>query len=59
MEINQYNSVSYNASNDFDQWNVQSANATGVGAAANDFVERGIDLNEQSFVIKQLLFLGV
>lgn len=47
MEINRYNCASYNASNDFDQWNVQSANATGVGAAANDFVERGIDLNEQ------------
>ncbi len=31
----------------FNQWNVPSANATGFGAAADDFMERGIDLNEQ------------
>jgi DNA polymerase V len=47
MEINQYNRTSYHGSKDFTQWNVQSANATGFGAAADDFMERGIDLNEQ------------
>ena len=47
MEINEYNYSSYNGSKDFDQWSVQSANATGFGAAADDFMERGIDLNEQ------------
>jgi DNA polymerase V len=47
MDIDQYNSASYYGSRDFNQWNVPSANATGFGAAADDFMERGIDLNEQ------------
>jgi DNA polymerase V len=47
MDINQFNRTAYNGSKDFDQWNVQNANATGFGAAADDFMERGIDLNEQ------------
>lgn len=47
MEINQFNSAKYKGSKNFDQWDVQSANATGFGAAADDFMERGIDLNEQ------------
>lgn len=47
LEINEYNYSWYNGSEDFDQWNVQSANATGFGAAADDFMERGIDLDEQ------------
>ncbi len=47
MDINQFNYADYNGSKDFNQWNVQSANATGFGAAADDFMERGIDLNEQ------------
>ena len=29
------------------QWEVPTANATGFGAAADDYAERGIDLNEQ------------
>jgi DNA polymerase V len=38
---------SYKGSRDFDQWQVPTANATGFGAAADDYAERGIDLNEQ------------
>lgn len=47
MEINQFKTTSYKGSKSFNQWDVQSANATGFGAAADDFMERGIDLNEQ------------
>lgn len=38
---------SYKGSKDFTQQNIQTANATGFGAAADDHAERGIDLNEQ------------
>lgn len=37
----------YKGSKQFDQWKVPNANATGFGAAADDYMERGIDLNEQ------------
>ena len=37
---------SYNGSKDYNQWQVHTANATGFGAAADDYAERGIDLNE-------------
>jgi DNA polymerase V len=37
----------YRGSKQFTQQEVRSANATGFGAAADDFMERGIDLNEQ------------
>jgi DNA polymerase V len=46
MPTNPINS-SYNGSKNFDQWQVHTANATGFGAAADDYAERGIDLNEQ------------
>jgi len=36
----------YKGTKEFSQWNVQTANATGFGAAADDYSERGIDLNE-------------
>jgi len=39
--------TSYNGSKNYDQWQVHTANATGFGAAADDYAERGIDLNEQ------------
>ncbi|RFM29839.1 LexA family protein [Deminuibacter soli] len=41
-----YGSV-YKGSKAFNQWDVPTANATGFGAAADDYMERGIDLNEQ------------
>lgn len=37
----------YKGSKDFTQQDVHTANATGFGAAADDYAERGIDLNEQ------------
>jgi DNA polymerase V len=39
--------AAYKGSKQFTQQNVRTANATGFGAAADDFMERGIDLNEQ------------
>lgn len=44
--INGY-AASYKGTKDFTQHHVHSANATGFGAAADDYSERGIDLNEQ------------
>ena len=41
-----YNSA-YTGSKNLDQWDIPTANATGFGAAADDYMERGIDLNEQ------------
>ncbi len=37
----------YRGSKDFSQQDIRTANATGFGAAADDYAERGIDLNEQ------------
>jgi DNA polymerase V len=39
--------AAYKGTKDFTQHNVHAANATGFGAAADDYSERGIDLNEQ------------
>ena len=47
MESGELFSSAYKGSKDFNQWNVKTANATGFGAAADDYAERGIDLNEQ------------
>ncbi len=38
---------SYDGSKKFHQRDIQTANATGFSAAADDYMERGIDLNEQ------------
>jgi DNA polymerase V len=37
----------YEGSKQYTQQQVRTANATGFGAAADDYAERGIDLNEQ------------
>lgn len=50
-----YNSA-YNGSKDFTQQNVKTANANGFGAAADDYMERGIDLNEQLILNKPATF---
>src|SRR6478672_1213832 len=42
-----YNSPRYKGTKNFSQHDVHAANATGFGAAADDYSERGIDLNEQ------------
>lgn len=39
--------ASYEGTKNFSQMDVHHANATGFGAAADDYMERGIDLNEQ------------
>lgn len=48
--------ASYKGSKQFKQANVQVANATGFGAAADDYAERGIDLNEQLIKNKPATF---
>lgn len=50
-----YNAA-YNGTKDFNQWEVPTANATGFGAAADDYMERGIDLNEQLILNKPATF---
>jgi DNA polymerase V len=47
MELEQFFGMTYKGSKRFTQWDIPSANATGFGAAADDYMERGIDLNEQ------------
>lgn len=39
--------AAYKGSKQYTQQQVRTANATGFGAAADDYAERGIDLNEQ------------
>lgn len=39
--------AAYRGSKQFTQQQVRTANATGFGAAADDYAEKGIDLNEQ------------
>ncbi len=47
MNGDEFYSAAYRGSKQFTQQEVKTANATGFGAAADDFMERGIDLNEQ------------
>ncbi|HXB94005.1 MAG TPA: translesion error-prone DNA polymerase V autoproteolytic subunit [Puia sp.] len=47
MELEQFFGIQYKGTKRFHQSNVPTANATGFGAAADDYMERGIDLNEQ------------
>lgn len=47
MEIEQFTGMNYKGTKRFTQMDVPTANATGFGAAADDYMERGIDLNEQ------------
>ena len=47
---------SYKGTKTFTQHQVHSANATGFGAAADDYAERGIDLNEQLIQNKTATF---
>ena len=39
MDTNPINSSSYNGTKTFDQWKVNTANATGFGAAADDYAQ--------------------
>jgi len=47
MEEEQFFSPAYKGSKEYSQQDIPTANATGFGAAADDYMERGIDLNEQ------------
>jgi DNA polymerase V len=47
MHEHSYYRTAYAGSKTFEQQQVHTANATGFGAAADDYMERGIDLNEQ------------
>jgi len=47
MDGEQFFGAAYKGSKNFSQQEVKTANATGFGAAADDYAERGIDLNEQ------------
>lgn len=47
---------SYQGSKNYTQWNVKTADATGFGAAADDYMERGVDLNEQLIQNKPATF---
>ncbi|HSU26803.1 MAG TPA: translesion error-prone DNA polymerase V autoproteolytic subunit [Chitinophagaceae bacterium] len=47
MESEEFYGAAYKGSKDYTQQQVKTANATGFGAAADDYMERGIDLNEQ------------
>src|SRR3954462_8969691 len=56
MENEYFFGSSYNGSKGFSQQDVPTANATGFGAAADDYMERGIDLNEQLILNKPATF---
>ena len=47
MEGEEIYGAAYKGSKQYTQKEVKTANATGFGAAADDYMERGIDLNEQ------------
>src|SRR6476620_12604249 len=46
MDGEYFSGAAYRGSKQFSQQDVRTANATGFGAAADDYAERGIDLNE-------------
>ncbi len=47
MDNDLFFGAAYRGSKQYTQHDVRTANATGFGAAADDYMERGIDLNEQ------------
>jgi DNA polymerase V len=47
MEGHDFSFSAFKGTKQFTQWQVATANATGFGAPADDYAERGIDLNEQ------------
>ena len=56
MDGEEFFYAAYNGSKQFRQQEVKTANATGFGAAADDYAERGIDLNEQLIKNKPATF---
>ena len=47
MHEEEFYGAAYKGSKQFNQQGTKTANATGFGAAADDYMDRGIDLNEQ------------
>lgn len=47
MPFDNFYSSKYAGTKEFTQQDIHTANATGFGAAADDYTERGIDLNEE------------
>jgi DNA polymerase V len=47
MDTNNFFHAKYTGTKAMTQHDIHSANATGFGAAADDYMERGIDLNEE------------
>ncbi len=47
MEVDKFFGSAYIGTKRFAQRDIPTASATGFGAAADDYMERGIDLNEQ------------
>jgi len=56
MDGEDFFASAYHGSKQYGQENVRTANATGFGAAADDYAERGIDLNEQLIKNKPATF---
>lgn len=56
MEDEYFFGSGYKGTKKFAQQDVPTANATGFGAAADDYMERGIDLNEQLIMNKPATF---
>lgn len=56
MQHNLFYKSAYNGTKQFTQHEIKTANASGFGAAADDFMERGIDLNEQLILNKSATF---
>lgn len=56
MDGEHFYGAAYRGSKQFSQQNVRTANATGFGAAADDYAERGIDLNEELIKNKPATF---
>ena len=56
MEDEYFFGSGYKGTKKFTQQDVPTANATGFGAAADDYMERGIDLNEQLIMNKPATF---
>jgi DNA polymerase V len=56
MDGENFYHAAYSGTKDFTQQNIKTANATGFGAAADDYAERGIDLNEQLIKNKPATF---
>jgi DNA polymerase V len=56
MDGEEFYGAAYKGSKQYTQQQVKTANATGFGAAADDYMERGIDLNEQLIKNKPATF---